>query len=105
MGLVSADEPRYAAIRPSVAAKSGDWVTPRLWGQPCSRNPRFFCWMTAAGFRLGLGPDLAPRLAGRCVLSLIFLAFFWWRLRIEWGARAASFATTMLATSRGLARV
>lgn len=99
MGLVSADEPRYAAIGRAMA-RSGDWITPRLWGQPWFEKPALLYWMTAAAFRLGLGPDLAPRLPV-ALLSLIFLAFFWWRLRIEWDARTASYATTMLATSVG----
>ena len=99
MGLVSADEPRYAAIGRAMA-QSGDWVTPRLWGQPWFEKPALLYWMTASAFRLGLGPDLAPRLPV-ALLSLAFLAFFWWRLRIEWGARTASYATAMLATSAG----
>jgi 4-amino-4-deoxy-L-arabinose transferase-like glycosyltransferase len=99
MGLVSADEPRYAAIGRAMAV-SGDWVTPRLWGQPWFEKPALLYWMTACAFRLGLGPDLAPRLP-IALLSLAFLVFFWWRLRIEWGARAAWFATAMLATSAG----
>lgn len=99
MGLVSADEPRYAAIGQAMA-RSGDWVTPRLWGQPWFEKPALLYWMTASAFRLGLGPDLAPRLPV-ALLSLAFLAFFWWRLRTEWGARAASYATLMLATSAG----
>jgi 4-amino-4-deoxy-L-arabinose transferase-like glycosyltransferase len=99
MGLVSADEPRYAAIGQAMA-RSGDWVTPRLWGQPWFEKPVLLYWMTAAAFRLGLGPELAPRLPV-ALLSLLFLAFFWWRLSIEWGARVASYATAMLATSVG----
>jgi 4-amino-4-deoxy-L-arabinose transferase-like glycosyltransferase len=38
MGLVGPDEPRYAAIGRAMAA-SGDWVTPRLWGQPWFDKP------------------------------------------------------------------
>ncbi|MGA2713590.1 MAG: hypothetical protein ABSG41_10840 [Bryobacteraceae bacterium] len=99
MGLVSADEPRYAAVGRSMA-QSGDWITPRLWGQPWFEKPALLYWMTASAFRMGLGPDLAPRLPV-AFLSLTFLAFFWWRLRIEWGSRVAFYATTMLATSAG----
>jgi 4-amino-4-deoxy-L-arabinose transferase-like glycosyltransferase len=99
MGLVSADEPRYAAIGRAMA-QSGDWVTPRLWGEPWFEKPALLYWMTASAFRLGLGPDLAPRLPV-ALLSLSFLAFFWWRLEIEWGSRAASYAAMMLATSAG----
>lgn len=99
MGLISADEPRYADIGRTMAT-TGDWITPRLWGRPWFEKPALLYWMTASAFRLGLGPDLAPRLPV-ALLSLAFLAFFWWRLRIEWGSRAASFATGMLATSAG----
>ena len=81
-------------------AQSGDWVTPRLWGQPWFEKPALLYWMTAAGFRSGLGPDLAPRLPV-AILSVLFLGFFWWRLKLEWDRRAASCATAMLATSAG----
>jgi 4-amino-4-deoxy-L-arabinose transferase-like glycosyltransferase len=99
MGLVGPDEPRYAFIG-RVMAQSGDWVTPRLWSGPWFEKPAFLYWMTAAGFTAGLGPDLAPRLP-LALLSLAFLAFFFWRVRVEWGTRVASFATAMLATSAG----
>ena len=99
MGLVSADEPRYAAIGRAMAG-SGDWITPRLWGQPWFEKPVLLYWMTASAFRLGLGPDLAPRLPV-ALLSLAFLIFFWWRLRREWDARVAFCSTAMLATSAG----
>lgn len=99
MGLVGPDEPRYAAIGRAMAA-SGDWVTPRLWGQPWFEKPVLLYWMTASAFRLGMGPDLAPRLPVS-LLSLAFLAFFWWRLRIEWDSGVAFCSTAMLATSAG----
>ncbi len=99
MGMYGPDEPRYADIGRAMA-QSGDWVTPRLWGQPWFEKPALLYWMTATAFRLGLGPDLAPRLPV-AVLSLLFLGFFWWRLSVEWDRRAASYATAMLATSAG----
>jgi 4-amino-4-deoxy-L-arabinose transferase len=99
MGLYGPDEPRYAAIGRAMAA-SGDWITPRLWGQPWFEKPALLYWMTASAFRLGMGPDLAPRLPV-ALLSLAFLAFFWWRLRIEWDSRVAFCSTAMLATSAG----
>jgi 4-amino-4-deoxy-L-arabinose transferase-like glycosyltransferase len=99
MGMYGPDEPRYADVGRAMA-QSGDWITPRLWGQPWFEKPALLYWMTAAGFRAGLGPDLAPRLPV-AILSLLFLAFFWWRLKLEWDQRAASCATAMLATSAG----
>lgn len=99
MGLVSVDEPRYAAIGKAMA-QSGDWVTPRLWGEPWFEKPVLLYWLTGMGFRTGLGPELAPRLP-IALLSLGFLAFFWFRLRTLWGTPAASYATAILATSTG----
>ncbi len=99
MGMVQPDEPRYADIGRAMA-RSGDWITPRLWGHAWFEKPALLYWMTAAGFRLGLGPDLAPRLP-LALLSVAFLCFFWVRLDLEWGRKAASCATAMLATSAG----
>ena len=99
MGMAGPDEPRYAAIGQAMA-QSGDWITPRLWGAPWFEKPALLYWMTAAGFRAGLGVDLAPRLPV-ALLSLVFLAFFHTRIRHEWDARAANISTAMLATSAG----
>lgn len=99
MGLVSTDEPRYADVGRAMA-QSGDWITPRLWGQPWFEKPALLYWMTATAFKMGLGPDLAPRLPV-ALLSVAFLAFFWWRLNIEWNSRIASFSTAVLATTAG----
>ena len=98
-GLVGPDEPRYAAIGRAMAA-TGDWITPRLWGQPWFEKPALLYWMTAAGFKSGLGPDWAPRLPVTLV-SVAFLVYFFVVLRREFGDRAAWYSVTMLATSAG----
>ncbi len=98
-GLLGPDEPRYAAIGREMAT-SGDWVTPRLWGEPWFEKPVLLYWLTASGFRLGLGDDLAPRLPV-ALLSLAFLLFYWRRLTVEFGPRAGHYATAMLASSAG----
>jgi 4-amino-4-deoxy-L-arabinose transferase-like glycosyltransferase len=96
-GLVGPDEPRYAWIGRAMA-QTGDWVTPRLWGQPWFEKPALLYWLTGAAFRLGLGPDLAPRLPVT-VVSVGFLAFYWWILRREFGCRPATMATCILGSS------
>jgi 4-amino-4-deoxy-L-arabinose transferase-like glycosyltransferase len=98
-GLLGPDEPRYAAIGRAMA-DSGDWITPRLWGNPWFEKPALLYWMTAAGFKAGLGPDLAPRLPV-ALLSVGFLVYFFVALRREFGAATAFYATTILATSVG----
>ncbi len=98
-GLLSTDEPRYAAIGQAMA-QSGDWVTPRLWGTPWFEKPALLYWMTAIGFKAGLDRDLAPRLPV-AIASVAFLIYFFFALRREFGARMAACATLVLATCAG----
>jgi 4-amino-4-deoxy-L-arabinose transferase-like glycosyltransferase len=98
-GLLSTDEPRYAAIGRQMAI-SDDWITPRLWGEAWFEKPPLLYWMTGAGFRLGLDEEFAPRLPV-ALLSVMFLIFFFWTLRREFGDRPALFATAILGTSAG----
>src|SRR6476661_7114653 len=83
VGLFGPDEPRYASISREMA-RSGDWVTPRLAVEPWFEKPVLLYWMQAAAFRLGLGPDTAPRLPV-ILLSVAFLGFYWWILNREFG--------------------
>lgn len=99
MGLLGPDEPRYAAIGREMAT-SGDWVTPRLWGEPWFEKPPLAYWMSALAFRLGLNEDLAPRIPV-ALAGLAFLVFYYRTLRREFGAQAAWFATAILGTSAG----
>jgi len=97
VGMLGPDEPRYAAIGREMAS-SGDWITPRLWGQPWFEKPPLLYWLTAAAFRAGVSEDLAPRL-GVALLALGFLFFYWRTLRREFGETPALFSTAILATS------
>jgi 4-amino-4-deoxy-L-arabinose transferase-like glycosyltransferase len=96
-GLLGPDEPRYASVARAMAL-SGDWITPRLWGVPWFEKPALLYWMTSAGFRAGLGLELAPRLPV-ALLAIGFLVFYWWILWREFGCRAAWMATLILGTS------
>ncbi len=99
MGLISKDEPRYADIGRAMA-RTGDLITPRLWGRPWFEKPPLLYWLIAAGFEAGLGPETAPRLP-IAILSVCFLAFYGDRIRRLWDLRTACYATGLLATSAG----
>ena len=99
MGLAGPDEPRYASIGREMA-RSGDWITPRLWGEPWFEKPVLIYWMSGAGFRLGLPPELAVRLPVALV-SIAFLVLYQRILARQAGPRAAWFATAILGTSAG----
>ena len=98
-GLVGPDEPRYAWVAREMA-RAGDWVTPRLWGEPWFEKSPLLYWMTAAAFRAGLNQDWAPRLPV-ALLSVAFLVFFYWRMKTEFGFLAAGYAVAVLGTSAG----
>lgn len=98
-GVISADEPRYAAIGRSMAS-TGDWITPKLWGSPWFEKPPLLYWMTAVGTEIGLGPELSGRLPV-ALLSLCFLIAAFFLLRREFGSEAALLSTVLLGTSAG----
>jgi len=99
VGLFGPDEPRYASIAREMA-HSGDWITPRLWGEPWFEKPALLYWMEGIGFAAGLDTEWAPRLPV-ALLAAGFLAFYWWILRREFGCRAAWFSTLILGTCVG----
>lgn len=99
VGLLGPDEPRYASVAREMA-RSGDAVTPLLWGQPWFEKPPLLYWTTATGFRLGLGPETAARLPVALV-AVAFLGLYAWLLLREFGARPAALATLILGTCLG----
>jgi hypothetical protein len=98
-GLFGPDEPRYASIARAMA-ESGDWITPRLDGEPWLEKPPLLYWLSATGFRLGLGPESAPRLP-LALLSAVFLLWFALFTRRWLGESRALFAAMFLAASAG----
>jgi 4-amino-4-deoxy-L-arabinose transferase-like glycosyltransferase len=98
-GVLGPDEPRYTAIGRAMAA-SGDWITPKLWGAPWFEKPPLLYWLVAVGTNIGLPLDLAGRLP-TALLSLAFLALYFYVLRQLFCFRSAAIATLLLACSTG----
>jgi len=100
-GLVGPDEPRYASIARAMA-ESGDWVTPRLDGEPWFEKPALLYWLGAVGIKLGVRADEATRLAS-AFAAVLFLVYYRRRLRTAFGDFAGDAATALLATAGGWA--
>jgi 4-amino-4-deoxy-L-arabinose transferase-like glycosyltransferase len=76
LGLVGPDEPRYGWIARAMAA-SGDWVTPRLYGQPWFEKPILYYWAGATGFLLHLPAEWALRLPSALAALATLFAIGW----------------------------
>lgn len=99
VGMLSTDEPRYAAISQTMA-RTGDLVTPYLWGSPWFEKPPLLYWMSAAFFAIGDQSETAARLPVT-LLSLAFLLLAWWLVAREFGESSAAVSMGLLATSAG----
>ena len=50
LGLVGADEPRYAQVAREMLGR-GDYITPYLWGHPWLEKPALYYWRAMLAFR------------------------------------------------------
>lgn len=80
LGLTGPDEPRYASIARNMLA-TGDYVTPRLNGQPWFEKPILYYWAAAISFRILGESDYAARFPSALAAMLATLAIAWaaWR--------------------------
>ena len=100
IGLVGPDEPRYAWIARDMA-ETGDWITPRLYGQPWFEKPPLYYWGAAISFKLFGVSEAAARLPSAISALLATLALAWlaWRL---YGAETARWMLLLLPTTVGM---
>ena len=103
LGLTGPDEPRYAWIARAMA-QTGDWVTPRLYGQPWFEKPILYYWAAAIGFRLHLPSEWAARLpsafaALAATLAIAFLARRIYGRGANWSNDPAWLAAIFFSTS------
>jgi 4-amino-4-deoxy-L-arabinose transferase-like glycosyltransferase len=99
-GFLGPDEPRYASIGREMA-RSHDFVTPRLDGQPWFEKPPLLYWTTAAARGILRLPDEWAARLPVALMSLAFLYFFFGVVMREFSARTALAATAILSTSAG----
>jgi 4-amino-4-deoxy-L-arabinose transferase-like glycosyltransferase len=80
IGLVGADEPRYAQIAREMLQRH-DWVTPVLYGQPWLEKPPLYYWSAMLAYKATRGvSDWAARIPSAILCSLmIFFIYVWAR--------------------------
>jgi hypothetical protein len=87
LGLVGPDEPRYAWIARDMA-ETGDWVTPRLYGQPWFEKPVLYYWAAAGSFKLFGVSEVTARLPSALAALFATLALAWLASRVYDGETA-----------------
>jgi 4-amino-4-deoxy-L-arabinose transferase-like glycosyltransferase len=97
LGLVGADEPRYAAIARAMA-DTHDWITPRLWGTPWFEKPVLYYWTAGIAMRIFGVSEFAARLPSALAALLAVIAVAWTGLR-SYGLGTAWYSLLMLPTS------
>ncbi len=80
VGLVGADEPRYAQVAREMLQRH-DWVTPTLWGKPWLEKPPLYYWLADVAYKVAGGVhDWAARLPSILLATLmVFFIYFWAR--------------------------
>lgn len=81
-------------------AASGDWVTPRLYGEPWFEKPILYYWVAALGFRTPLSSEAASRLPSALAALLTLLAIAWCAAQF-YGENAAWAVALIFATCIG----
>lgn len=89
-GLVGPDEPRYASIARDMAA-DGDWITPRLHGEPWLEKPILYYWVAAVGYQLFGDGETAARFPSVTGAVATLLALGWLAFRFHGPNTAALF--------------
>jgi 4-amino-4-deoxy-L-arabinose transferase-like glycosyltransferase len=85
IGLVGADEPRYAQVAREMLQRH-DWVTPVLFGQPWLEKPPLYYWCAMLAYRVtGGASDWAARLPSAVLSTLMIFFIYVWARRFRKG--------------------
>jgi 4-amino-4-deoxy-L-arabinose transferase-like glycosyltransferase len=85
VGLVGADEPRYAQVAREMLARH-DWITPVLYGHPWLEKPPLYYWSAMLSYKGSGGvSDTAARLPTAVLSSLLVIFIYSWARRFRLG--------------------
>ncbi|MGH9795688.1 MAG: hypothetical protein ACRD5G_13030 [Candidatus Acidiferrales bacterium] len=97
IGLTGPDEPRYAAIAREMA-ESGDWVTPRLHGQPWFEKPALYYWDAALRYKIWGNTEFSARSPSAAAAAATTLVLGWLALQV-YGWQAAAVVMLLFPTT------
>lgn len=97
--LIEPDEGRYAEIAREMYV-SGDWIVPRLYGEPYLDKPPLFYWLCAWSYLLFGVDDASARVVPAIAAWLTILATYLFGCRFV-GRRAALFGALAMTLSFG----
>ena len=98
VGLVGPDEPRYADVARGMF-RSGDYITPRLYGEPWFEKPPLYYWLAASLFPLGVD-EVTARLPS-ALFAILFLGLWLQFARRLFGQQTAVLSCVLLASTLG----
>jgi len=105
VGLIGADEPRYAQVAREMLARH-DWVTPVLWGHPWLEKPPLYYWCAILAYKAaGEVTDTAARLPSAILSSMLIIFIYRWARRFRLGMQLdAALITASAAIMIGFGR-
>jgi len=76
VGMLGPDEPRYAGVARAMF-QSGDYITPRLNGQPWFEKPVLMYWGAALGYKLFGVNEMGARFPSALSATFCVMLIFW----------------------------
>ena len=98
IGLIGPDEPRYAQVAREMQ-RSGDYITPRLFGAAWFEKPPLYYWLAALSFQAGVN-EVTARLPS-ATFAVAFLGVWYWFARRRFEQRTAILGCLLLASTPG----
>jgi len=86
LGLIGADEPRYAQVAREMLARH-DWITPTLGGSPWLEKPPLYYWEAMLAYGVLGVSDWAARLPSAVDATCMILAIYFFLRRFRTGAQ------------------
>ncbi len=96
IGLVDPDEPFYSQTCHEMV-ETGDWLTPKIYGQPQFEKPILYYWLVSASYKVFGENEFAGRLPSALPATLAVLAVYTFGLSV-FNRRSAFLSAVILAT-------